>query len=140
MKKTVLSLVVVVGLGGVLASCRWHGECITEKVVEDRVLPVEEFKRLFAEEKLFSECFWYFGQREGYSYVEIDEARSIDQYDDDFNRRVHHTLRRYRVSEAEVVFTPARPFLGYTEGRRIVAPRFADENSVVYEVRGGNKR
>jgi len=89
-----------------VCGCRLHGEKITFTVKEERILPVPEFGTLFAESNLNSACYWYFGNKDGYACIEIDESRAIDEYDDVLNRRQHHTLRRYRVAETDVEFIP----------------------------------
>jgi hypothetical protein len=118
-----------------LASCRLHGERITTQIVEDRVLTIGEFQRRFQESSLFADCYWYFGDKDGYSYVEIDKSQPIDGYDDMFNRRVHHKLYRYRVSSADVEFSPKMPFAGYDSGKRIVPHgRVDDAHCVEYKI------
>ena len=117
-----------------LTACRFHGERITKKVVEDRVLALDEFRQLFREDQLRTRCCWYYGNRAGYSYVEIDDVEPIDKDDDMFNRRVHHKLRRFRISERDVVFTPTMDFSGYETGKRIVPSGFADEHCATFHV------
>jgi hypothetical protein len=105
--------------------CRLHGEKITFTVEEMRILPVSEFRTLFDETNLNSKCYWYFGNKDGYACVEIDESRAIDEYDDILNRRQHHTLRRYRVAEVDVEFIPRIGFVGWDGygGKRITEIR-----------------
>lgn len=117
---------------GFLGICR---DKITFTVRKDRVLSVAEFRTRFAESNLNSECYWYFGNKNGYAYVEMDESRPIDEHDDAAHRRVHHTLSRYRVAEADVEFIPKVAFTGYDHGKRIVEFRNAGGDwSAVYRI------
>lgn len=115
-------------------ACRSHGERVTQSVVEDRVLSLSEFRQLFRADQLNAHCCWYYGSRTGYSYIEIDDPQPIDLHDDMFNRRIHHTLRRFRVSERDVTFMPAMAFSGYEKGTRIVSPAFAGEHRTTFQV------
>lgn len=127
---------VLAGFVTIGCSCANPGERITETVVEDRILSLPEFRSLFRVEELNAKCFWYFGRDGAYSRVEIDESKPTDAHDSEFNRRVHHNLRRFRIAESEVTFSPAIPFSGYDKGKRIVAPHLAGPDRVVYTITG----
>ena len=118
--------------------CHSYGSKITFTVKEDSALQVAEFTNLFAESNLNYACYWYFGNKNGYVYVEIDEPRAIDEYDDVLNRREHHTLRRYRVAETDVEFIPRIDFVGWDGygGKRITEFRKdVSEGMAVYRIK-----
>ncbi|MBX2851375.1 MAG: hypothetical protein KTR15_06490 [Phycisphaeraceae bacterium] len=109
---------------------------ITHEVIEDRELTQDEFKVLFHEDRLYTDCYRYHGNAGGLAYVEWDEAVDDSRFQNDpINVRVHHRLRRYRVPTDLVRFSPERAFEGYdTLGLRIVPARHGDEGSAIYEL------
>jgi hypothetical protein len=130
---------VLAGASVVLAlttsSCRWHGEKSIVTRHDGGELSTAEFENMFANEKLFSYCAWYCGKKDGFHFIRLDRPESIDEYDDMLNRRTRTDSTRYRVRATEIVFSKERPFEGYENGLRVVAPRFEDDSCVSWSKR-----
>ena len=120
-------------VGGALCGC--HGEKITYEYHEGGKLTAAEFAYNFAYDKLNSAGCWYYGQKDGLHYLEIDLSEPIDRYDDMLNRRVRHVITKYTVPVEVVEFSKTAP-LGQSEWR-VTRPDFEHEGRVTYKIREG---
>ena len=79
-------------------------------IAKPKHINLDEFKSLFAADKLDNLNRYYYGYKDGFIYLSIDEVRARNEYEQ------IHTITTYIVPEDTIKFEPRINFDSYERG------------------------